>query len=87
MLQIVDENYFIIIIFNHHNVFTFQMIKLLCGKCSSFIRLDKFTDMMVFAPAGGKSAIVTALVVGLGGKASTTSRGSAIKNFVKVGKR
>ena len=36
---------------------------------------------------GGKSAVVTALVVGLGGKASTTSRGSSIKNFVKTGKR
>lgn len=35
---------------------------------------------------GGKSAIITALVVGLGGKASVTSRGSTIKGFIKSGK-
>lgn len=34
----------------------------------------------------GKSAILTALVVGLGGKANVTSRGSSAKGFVKTGK-
>ncbi|KAI4467367.1 structural maintenance of chromosomes 56 smc5 smc6 [Holotrichia oblita] len=33
----------------------------------------------------GKSAILTALVVGLAGKASITNRGTSIKNFVKAG--
>jgi len=33
--------------------------------------------------AGGKSAIMTALVVGLGGKATTTNRGSSLKGFIK----
>lgn len=32
---------------------------------------------------GGKSAIMTALVVGLGGKAATTNRGSSLKGFIK----
>ncbi|XP_022920756.1 structural maintenance of chromosomes protein 6 [Onthophagus taurus] len=34
----------------------------------------------------GKSAILTALVIGLGGKASTTQRGNNIKCLVKAGK-
>ena len=36
-------------------------------------------------PVGGKSAIMTGVVVGLGGKASATSRGSSAKGFVRSG--
>ncbi|KAL4235898.1 Structural maintenance of chromosomes protein 6 [Mactra antiquata] len=35
----------------------------------------------------GKSAIITAIVVGLGGKASTTNRGTKLDKFVKTGKQ
>lgn len=34
---------------------------------------------------GGKSAILTALTVALGGRASATSRGSSVKSFVRQG--
>lgn len=36
---------------------------------------------------GGKSAILTALIVALGGNAQATNRGSSLKGFVKEGER
>ena len=36
---------------------------------------------------GGKSAVLTALIVALGGNAQATSRGSSLKGFVKEGER
>ena len=36
---------------------------------------------------GGKSAIMTGIVVALGGRATQTSRGLSLKNFVKKGCR
>lgn len=35
---------------------------------------------------GGKSAVLSALTIALGGKASTTGRGSGLKNFIQTGK-
>ena len=32
---------------------------------------------------GGKSAIMTGMLVGLGGKAATTNRGNSLKGFIK----
>lgn len=37
--------------------------------------------------SGGKSAILAALIVGLGGKATFTNRGGSLKEFVKTGEK
>ncbi|XP_062569869.1 structural maintenance of chromosomes protein 6-like, partial [Saccostrea cucullata] len=50
------------------------------------ISLGPHVNFIVGRNGSGKSAVVTALVVGLGGKASVTSRGSTIKSFIKSGK-
>ena len=51
------------------------------------VRLGPHVNFVVGRNGSGKSAIVTALVVGLGGKASVTSRGSTFKSFIKSGKQ
>ncbi|XP_061192565.1 structural maintenance of chromosomes protein 6-like isoform X2 [Saccostrea echinata] len=50
------------------------------------VSLGPHVNFIVGRNGSGKSAVVTALVVGLGGKASVTSRGSTIKSFIKSGK-
>ena len=51
------------------------------------VALGSHVNFIVGRNGSGKSAVITALVVGLGGKASATSRGTSIRNFVQVGKR
>ncbi|GFN77299.1 structural maintenance of chromosomes protein 6, partial [Plakobranchus ocellatus] len=51
------------------------------------VRLGPHVNFIVGRNGSGKSAVVTALVVGLGGNAGITGRGKTIKNFVKSGKR
>jgi structural maintenance of chromosomes protein 6 len=36
---------------------------------------------------GGKSAVLTAITVALGGKANFTGRGSGLKSFIREGQR
>jgi hypothetical protein len=36
---------------------------------------------------GGKSAVLTAIMVGLSGRAAATDRGKSVKAFIKDGKR
>jgi structural maintenance of chromosomes protein 6 len=38
-------------------------------------------------PIGGKSAVLTGIAVALGGKATSTGRGSGLKSFVKEGEK
>lgn len=51
------------------------------------VKLGSHVNFIVGRNGSGKSAVITALVVGLGGKAGVTGRGRAIKNFIKTGKR
>ncbi|KAM4695476.1 structural maintenance of chromosomes protein 6 isoform 2-T2 [Discoglossus pictus] len=56
--------------------------------CHSILGPFKFgpnVNFVVGNNGSGKSAVLTALIVGLGGKASITNRGSSIKGFVKDG--
>lgn len=43
--------------------------------------------MAYFFATGGKSAIMAAIIVGLGGKATTTSRSTSLQQFIRSGKR
>jgi hypothetical protein len=43
-------------------------------------------DCNYFLP-GGKSAVLSALTVALGGKATVTGRGSGLKSFIREGQR
>lgn len=45
------------------------------------------TNFIIGRNGSGKSAILTALIVGLGGKANAASRGTSVKSMVETGKR
>lgn len=47
------------------------------------VPLGANVNFIIGQNGSGKSAIMTALVVGLGGKATTTSRGNSLKGFIK----
>lgn len=49
------------------------------------IKFNPNVNIIVGLNGSGKSAILTALVVGLGGRASATNRGSALSSFIKQG--
>ncbi|XP_070194388.1 structural maintenance of chromosomes protein 6-like isoform X1 [Littorina saxatilis] len=51
------------------------------------VRLGPHVNFIIGRNGSGKSAVVTALVVGLGGLASVTNRGSKVRSFVKTGKQ
>ncbi|XP_973544.4 structural maintenance of chromosomes protein 6 [Tribolium castaneum] len=56
--------------------------------CHSMLEVDLSENISIIIGrnGSGKSAILTALVVGLGGKASLTNRGNSVKSFIKTGK-
>ncbi|KAM8774202.1 structural maintenance of chromosomes protein 6 [Rhynchonycteris naso] len=65
-----------------------ESIQLRNFMCHSMLGPFKFganVNFVVGNNGSGKSAVLTALIVGLGGKATTTNRGSSLKGFVKDG--
>ena len=49
------------------------------------MRFSQSVNFIVGHNGSGKSAVLTGLVVGLGGKASSTSRGTSLKTLIKTG--
>ncbi|XP_045700489.1 structural maintenance of chromosomes protein 6 [Phyllostomus hastatus] len=65
-----------------------ESIQLRNFMCHSMLGPFKFgsnVNFIVGNNGSGKSAVLTALIVGLGGKAIATNRGSSLKGFVKDG--
>uniref|UniRef100_A0A6I8PMA1 Structural maintenance of chromosomes protein 6 n=1 Tax=Xenopus tropicalis TaxID=8364 RepID=A0A6I8PMA1_XENTR len=57
----------------------------MCHSMLGPFRFGPNVNFVVGNNGSGKSAILTALIVGLGGKAAFTNRGSTIKGFIKGG--
>ncbi|KAE8148817.1 DEAD-domain-containing protein [Aspergillus avenaceus] len=51
-----------------------------------YVELGPLINFIVGKNGSGKSAVLTAITLCLGGKASATNRGQSLKNFVKEGK-
>lgn len=49
------------------------------------LRFTSSVNFVVGHNGSGKSAILTALIIGLGGKASSTSRGTSLKTLIRTG--
>lgn len=67
-----------------------ESIQLRNFMCHSMLGPFKFgsnVNFVVGNNGSGKSAVLTALIVGLGGKAVATNRGSSLKGFVKAGQK
>lgn len=50
-------------------------------------RFGSHVNFIVGLNGSGKSSVLTAIMVGLGGRAALTSRGSSLRNLIKHGKR
>lgn len=61
-----------------------DMINFMCHRNLS-IDLGPRINFIIGHNGSGKSAILTAITIALGGKASTTSRGSSVKDFIREG--
>ncbi|GAB1603545.1 structural maintenance of chromosomes protein 6-like [Argonauta hians] len=51
------------------------------------IKFGPHVNFIIGRNGSGKSAVVSAIIVGLGGKASATNRGTSVKSFIKNGKQ
>ncbi|WFD31681.1 RNA helicase [Malassezia sp. CBS 17886] len=61
-----------------------DMINFMCHRHLS-IQLGPRINFIIGHNGSGKSAILTAIMVALGGKAATTSRGSSLRDFIREG--
>ncbi|KAI9526947.1 hypothetical protein NQZ68_034617 [Dissostichus eleginoides] len=57
----------------------------MCHRLLGPFQFGPNVNFIVGNNGSGKSAILTALIVGLGGKATDTNRGTSVKDFVKTG--
>uniref|UniRef100_A0A7M4EE17 Structural maintenance of chromosomes protein 6 n=1 Tax=Crocodylus porosus TaxID=8502 RepID=A0A7M4EE17_CROPO len=62
-----------------------QLKNFMCHSMLGPFQFGSNVNFVVGNNGSGKSAVLTALIVGLGGKATTTNRGSSLKVFVKDG--
>uniref|UniRef100_G3T052 Structural maintenance of chromosomes protein 6 n=1 Tax=Loxodonta africana TaxID=9785 RepID=G3T052_LOXAF len=62
-----------------------QLKNFMCHSMLGPFRFGSNVNFVVGNNGSGKSAVLTALIVGLGGKAIATNRGSSLKGFVKDG--
>ena len=55
--------------------------------CHKFLHVDigPLINFIIGHNGSGKSAVLTALTISLGGKASATNRGGSLKSFIKEG--
>ena len=55
--------------------------------CHGFLHVDigPLINFVIGHNGSGKSAVLTALTISLGGKASATNRGGSLKSFIKEG--
>ena len=61
-----------------------QVINFMCHAHLS-VKFGSNINFIIGSNGSGKSAILAALIVGLGGKTTTTSRGTSFKNLIKYG--
>lgn len=57
------------------------------GNSTKVVLLSFSKSVNLIFCTGGKSAVLTGLIVALGGNAQATNRGSSLKGFVKEGER
>ncbi|XP_068955434.1 structural maintenance of chromosomes protein 6 [Petaurus breviceps papuanus] len=62
-----------------------QLKNFMCHAMLGPFRFGSNVNFVVGNNGSGKSAVLTALIVGLGGKATATNRGSSLKGFVRDG--
>ncbi|ANB11037.1 DNA repair protein SMC6 [Sugiyamaella lignohabitans] len=67
-------------------IISVQMINFMCHS-NLTISLGRRINFIVGKNGSGKSAVLTAIIIGLGGRASDTDRGSSISDVIKEGQQ